>query len=369
MMWPRLASLTGGNKVSKKAVVACILALVLALSAAFVPVCEKAVAQERIYTVVIDAGHGGDNSGANGYGPLEKDITLITAGAMYQTLSQFNNVRVYMTRTTDVSLSLEDRAVFAKSVGADFLFSLHYNATMDHQSYGAEVLVSCVQPYHAMGVQFGLIELNELAGMGMYPRGMKARRGRQGDYYGLIRSSSALGVPSVIVEHCYMDETTDHNRCIATAQQQAFGRADAFAVAKYFGLYSTALGVDYRGYARTAIPANGLFASSVDDGTPPSEVSVSQVSANAATGEVVLNIRGIDTDDAMLYYTYSLDGGQTFASPMQMWPGADPINNRAATDFTLKMKMVPGQNANIVIRARNMFDRMADSAPLQIVWQ
>ncbi len=353
---------------TKTKMMALMLSLVLLLPLV-APMQAEAAVNDRVYTVVIDPGHGGNNSGANGYGPVEKDINLVTAMAMYQVLAQFDNVRVYMTRTTDASISLDERAAFAKSVGADFLFSLHYNATVDHNSFGSEVLISRVQPYHAMGFQFGMIELNELAGLGMYVRGMKARQGDHGDYYGLLRASSALGVPSVIIEHGYLDEVNDHNRCVTTAQQQAFGRADAVAVAKYFGLYSTSLGVDYRGYAKANVPTSGLIASSVDSGTAPTEVSVSQVSANAATGEVILRIRGVDTDDAILYYGYSLDGGQTFASPMQMWPAADPINNRSATEFMVRMRLVPGQNASVVIRARNMFDRMTDSAPLQIVWQ
>ncbi len=353
---------------SKRSILALVLSL--ALLVPFIkPIPAEAAVNERVYTVVIDPGHGGDNQGANAYGPIEKDVNLVTAMAMYQTLSQFNNVRVYMTRTSDVTLSLDERAAYAKSVGADFLFSLHYNATVDHNSFGSEVLISRVQPYHAMGFQFGMIELNELAAMGMYVRGMKARQGSNGDYYGLLRASSAYGVPSVIIEHCYMDEISDHNRCVTTAQQQAFGRADAVAVAKYFGLYSTAFGVDYRGYAKAGVPTSGLIASSVDSGEVPTGVSVSQVSANCATGEVILRIQGNGGEDPILYYGYSLDGGMTFASPMQKWPGADPIYNRSATEFLVSLKLTPGQNANVVIRARNMFDRMADSAPLQIVWQ
>ncbi|MCR5640515.1 MAG: N-acetylmuramoyl-L-alanine amidase, partial [Lachnospiraceae bacterium] len=91
--------------------------------------------------VVIDAGHGGENLGAKDYGRLEKELTLVTAQAMYDALIQYDGVKVYMTRTADTDLSLEQRAQFAKDVQADFLFSVHYNASDSHRQFGSEVLV------------------------------------------------------------------------------------------------------------------------------------------------------------------------------------------------------------------------------------
>ena len=351
-----------------KRMAAFVLAAVMAVASLWCVAPDKAEAAERIYTIVIDPGHGGNNAGANMYGPIEKDMTLETAFSMYQLLSQFDNVRVYLTRNNDASVSLDERAAMAKSVNADFLFSLHYNATTDHVSYGSEVLISRVQPYHSMGFQFGVMELEELKNMGMYVRGMKARAGRQGDYYGLLRSASAYGVPAVIIEHCYVDQAVDAARCALPAQQQAFGTADAIAVAKYFGLYSTALGLDYRGYTKPQVPASGLIAASVDDGDAPTEVSATQISANAATGQVVIKVRGVDVNDPILYFTYSLDEGLTFAAPYMQWYQADPINNTSAQEFYLTLQLSPGQNASVVIKVRNLFDHEAQSMPMQVVW-
>lgn len=345
-----------------------VLAAVTAAASLWWMVPKETQAEEKIYTIVIDPGHGGSNSGANMYGPIEKDMTLNTAFSMYRLLSQFDNVRVYLTRSGDVDVSLDERAAMAAGVNADFLFSLHYNATVDHVSYGSEVLISRVQPYHAMGFQFGTIELEELRNMGVFLRGMKARQGRQGDYYGLLRSASAYGVPAVIIEHCYVDEANDHQRCALPSQQEAFGTADAIAVAKYFGLYSTTLGLDYRGYAKPDVPTSGLIAASVDDGDAPTEVSATQISADAATGEVVIKVRGVDVNDPILYFTYSTDGGATFASPYMQWYQSNPIRNTSAQEFFMTLRLSPGQNASVVIKVRNLFDREAQSAPMQVVW-
>ena len=109
---------------------------------------------ERV-TVVIDPGHGGDNEGTLEGITKEKEMTMVTALAMYEELTKYDNVDVYLTHTDDVSMSLADRAQFAAERNADFLFSIHYNASVDHDLFGSEVWISSVQPYNAYGYQFG----------------------------------------------------------------------------------------------------------------------------------------------------------------------------------------------------------------------
>ena len=73
--------------------------------------------------IVIDPGHGGENLGTeenHSYpgGILEKEMDLITAKAMYEELSAFDEVTVYLTREEDQELSLKERAdVAAKGMG------------------------------------------------------------------------------------------------------------------------------------------------------------------------------------------------------------------------------------------------------------
>ena len=76
---------------------------------------------ERV-VIVIDPGHGGDNEGTLEGPAQEKKMTMVTALAMYEELTKYDNVDVYLTHTDDVTMSLADRAQFAADRNADFLF-------------------------------------------------------------------------------------------------------------------------------------------------------------------------------------------------------------------------------------------------------
>ena len=63
---------------------------------------------ERV-VIVIDPGHGGDNEGTLEGPAQEKKMTMVTALAMYEELTKYDNVDVYLTHTDDVTMSLADR--------------------------------------------------------------------------------------------------------------------------------------------------------------------------------------------------------------------------------------------------------------------
>lgn len=135
----------------------------------------------------------------------------------------------------DTKLSLAERAAFAKAVEADFLFSIHYNASEEHELFGSEVWVPLEAPYNAYGYQFGCTLLPKLEEKGLFIRGIKTRKNDKGtDYYGIIRESVALGIPAVIIEHCHVDEVRDYPYCDSQEKQQAFGYEDADAIAQFW---------------------------------------------------------------------------------------------------------------------------------------
>ncbi len=93
--------------------------------------------------VVLDPGHGGGATGAMYYGTKEKDVNfkiLYTIGKQFFN-SDTSKLKVYYTRTSDVDITLDNRAAFAKSVGADLFVSLHMNAATASVS-GTEVYYS-----------------------------------------------------------------------------------------------------------------------------------------------------------------------------------------------------------------------------------
>lgn len=89
--------------------------------------------------IVLDPGHGGHDPGAVGpNGVYEKDIVLDIALRVKKILQENKNVRVYLTRETDVFISLEERTAFANSKDADLFVSIHTNASHRRTARGIE---------------------------------------------------------------------------------------------------------------------------------------------------------------------------------------------------------------------------------------
>ncbi|MBM4244663.1 MAG: N-acetylmuramoyl-L-alanine amidase, partial [Deltaproteobacteria bacterium] len=93
----------------------------------------------RLWTVVIDPGHGGKDPGAKGVtGDDEKDITLAVAQLVAERLSEDPQIRAVLTRTDDSYVSLEQRTAIANAQGADLFLSIHGNASESPQLAGVE---------------------------------------------------------------------------------------------------------------------------------------------------------------------------------------------------------------------------------------
>ncbi len=316
--------------------------------------------------IVIDPGHGGSNLGTQSGHTIEKDMTMITAMTMYQELKKYDNVQVYMTHTDDRDMSLKERAEFAAGVEADFLFSIHYNASENHTMYGTEVWISCEKPYNAYGYQFGCLHLQAMQEKGLFLRGVKNRMNNEGtDYYGIIREAAALSVPALIIEHCYVDEERDAEYIQNEEGFAEFGRIDALSVAKYFGLKSSALGVDYSEEATKLQPASAdsLVKYTLMDDTSPDVCEIELQECDYDTGEVRLTVRAADYDTPLIYYNYSIDSGQSW-SRLESWPGSNALTGEYTDTFQLDLTIPGGVRPNIVLRAYNLADLYTSSNTL-----
>jgi N-acetylmuramoyl-L-alanine amidase len=89
--------------------------------------------------IVIDAGHGGKDSGALGSDRHEKDLTLAAAHALRDRLVKTGRYKVVMTRDTDVFVPLEQRVQIARRANADLFISLHADSGGDPAIRGATV--------------------------------------------------------------------------------------------------------------------------------------------------------------------------------------------------------------------------------------
>ena len=95
----------------------------------FLFVVADALAANGRFTLVIDAGHGGHDTGAMGAKSKEKDINLTVALAFGRYVERnMPDVKIIYTRTTDVFIPLMERANIANKANADLFISVHTNA-------------------------------------------------------------------------------------------------------------------------------------------------------------------------------------------------------------------------------------------------
>lgn len=342
-------------------------AAILSLQPAKVSAAERLQHTKTETTViVIDPGHGGENEGTIAGTEKEKYMTMTTARAMYEELSLYDNVEVYLTHTEDVDMKLEERAEFAKNVNADFLFSIHYNASEYHELFGSEIWVPLNAPFNNFGYQFGYEFLSILKERGLFLRGIKTRVGDKGlDYYGIIRFANARDIPAVILEHCHVDEERDTGFCDSEDDLIRFGKDDATAVAKYFGLKSSILNVDYSDYQLQEVSGTQPVSSTLRDDTAPDVCQAALENADYSTGQLSVQVSAADYDSPLIYYDYSFDGGLTF-SPRNAWPDSDALSGTYADTFTLNLSVPSGVKPTVIVRAYNLFDLFTASNAVEV---
>lgn len=96
--------------------------------------------EKKPFRVVVDAGHGGVDSGAEGIsGVIEKNVTLAFARTLRDELEKNLDLEVFLTRDSDVFLRLNERVEKARSYGADLFISIHADTINMSAMRGATV--------------------------------------------------------------------------------------------------------------------------------------------------------------------------------------------------------------------------------------
>lgn len=208
---------------------------------------EGRTVRSRNKVVVLDPGHGGSDGGAAANGLVEKNLTLKIAQYCKEELEKYSGVTVYMTRSTDVAVGLEERVQMAKNWGADVFVSIHMNSASPAAT-GAEVWYpnsSYNSEIHNNGQKLASDIENELVSLGLANRGVKIRNSESGskysdgsiaDYYSVIRNSKLAGFPGIIVEHAFLTNSADAEKLKQESFIKKMGIADATGIAKYFNL-------------------------------------------------------------------------------------------------------------------------------------
>ncbi len=336
-------------------------ALILSIAVAAMPLAafaaSKVHAAEEII-VVIDPGHGGSNLGTD-YLPIpEKTYTMAVALVMKEELEKYENVQVFLTHTDDIDMSLKERAEFATSVNADFLFSLHFNMSLSHALYGSEIWVPSTGQLYSQGFSVANEFLIQFEEMGLFNRGIKTRIGSNGksDYYGIIRESALRNIPAVIVEHCHVDNIKDSSYIQSPEKLREFGIRDAEAVARYFGLVSKDGKTDYREYAPLAVPvpASRVY----NDTTAPSFVSANLLNYDQTGKYATVELTALDEESLIQYYSYSYDNGLTW-SALQPWAKGNPT-------MTVSINMGYGKKDSLIFKVYNLYDRSTESNVIKL---
>ncbi|MCM1084609.1 MAG: N-acetylmuramoyl-L-alanine amidase [Clostridium sp.] len=176
--------------------------------------------------VFLNAGHGGSDTGAVKY-LVEKDINLIMTKACRDYLTA-RGVEVLMGRDADVDRTSTQITNMCNSYNPDCAVDIHNNAGGGD---GFEV-------YHSINSSSKGIDLAraieaEVIKIGQNSRGLKSRRGDNGDYYYFIRQISC---PSVICEGVFVDNIADAAQADTDEECRAFGVAYAKGILKYLGV-------------------------------------------------------------------------------------------------------------------------------------
>lgn len=205
-------------------------------------------------TIVIDPGHCKIHAGAYYNGYHEETMVWDIANACKKVLDKYGDINISLTRDANSCCAniasgdcLSARSYYAKTINADFLISMHINA---NQSTGANVLAPYNSGYRNTLRKktwiFGYEVLSELNKLGIKNRGLllrkcttkvKYKNKRKADYYSIVRRGVCLNVPSVIIEHGYIDNPSDLYGFFSTKKKRGtVGKADAKAVISYFNL-------------------------------------------------------------------------------------------------------------------------------------
>ena len=316
-------------------------------------------------TIVIDPGHGGTNDGAYYDGIKEKEINLKLATQLNKMLAKYDDeINVVMTRYSDDSLDLKERAEIAKKNNADILISLHFNASEKKDLFGAEVWTSAFEKYHTRGKELGQCFIDNFKEFGLLNRGIKTRvsklekngdikdiekpedlenvdESKFNDYYGIIRESVKRGVPAIIVEHCFLDVEKEF---LTDESYTKFAEADAKAIIDYFKLGTSESGLPK---LKGEIPTKAI----INDVTEPEKVALN-VYKNS-DGEYILKIFVKDSNSKIIYFSYTIDDGKTWSNLMAF--NSDDGNN---LEYKLSEKEIKG---NVIVKVYNNYDLFKES--------
>ena len=180
-------------------------------------------------TVVLDAGHGGSDSGAVSGGRREKDYALRTTLAASSAL-RAKGYNVVLTRSNDTYLSLGTRTAISNEVKPKLFTSIHYNS-YNGSANGTEVYYNVKDKNGGLTKTTASNVLKRIVNtFGFSNRGIKAKANNSGtDYYYVLRHNN---YPSILIECAFIDSTKDMNKLSSDASVNNLGNQIATGIAE-----------------------------------------------------------------------------------------------------------------------------------------
>lgn len=172
----------------------------------------------QAFRVVIDAGHGGHDRGANVGRVFEKHLALDVARRLERYLKK-RNVAVVMTRQNDTFVGLNDRVRIGERYGDAVFVSIHFNAAHNLDATGIETF------YYNSQSQLlaGLVQFNVLQKVGAIDRGVKHRGFR------VLRSKR----PAILVEGGFLTNGGECRKCLSPVYRQKLAESIGYALVRY----------------------------------------------------------------------------------------------------------------------------------------
>ena len=193
---------------------------------------EKPFKQMKLYDelIVIDAGHGGHDTGtmSTSSNYVEKQLALDTALQLRHFLEEMG-YKTKMTRTTDLFVPLSERAKFANEAKANLFVSVHYNHCPSHEPHGIDIFTyKDVTPRIRESTKLaGQVSTHIVKYTGMHSRGVK-----QGNL-AVVRETT---MPAILVEAGFLSNPREREKLKDPSHRKAIAWGIAKGIDHYLGL-------------------------------------------------------------------------------------------------------------------------------------
>ena len=198
----------------------------------------------RSYTIYIDPGHGGEDSGASYGGVYEKNLALSVANKLKANLIQLG-YQVLMTRTADYNVDFKtERSKMANQSNADLFISIHFNATglASSNATGIETYWYQYDPEYQPKINAAMhndptrlaeseilanqVQASLISGTGAVNRGVRR------ETFAVLRETA---IPAILVELGFMDNQSDLQKIKEDAYQTKLANALVQGIDNWYG--------------------------------------------------------------------------------------------------------------------------------------